>query len=265
MSKPTETTDRDRVLAADEISTMWRALASADMRESTRRILRLCLITGQRVGEVAGMSTADIDLDRALWTIPASRTKNGREHTVPLTRMALNTINDQIREVRVLSARKHRDVPMFVFPAPGARASVGPASIAKAVKREERETTLRQGAAHQTFIMGIFPWTPHDLRRTAATNIEQLGVSPFIVGHILNHVSVTRATVTSRVYARYDYTAEKREALELWDAQLSSLLRSANVRQLSVLAGTGSAVGPLGLHSNIDQSASARREPRSGL
>lgn len=57
-------------------------------------------------------------------------------------------------------------------------------------------------------VFGIVPFTPHDLRRTAATHMEELGVSPFVVGHVLNHVSVTRSTITSRVYARYDYAKE---------------------------------------------------------
>lgn len=64
-------------------------------------------------------------------------------------------------------------------------------------------------------ILGIAPWTPHDLRRTASTHMEELGVSPFIVGHVINHRSITKSTVTSRVYARYTYDKEKREALQL--------------------------------------------------
>ena len=63
MRKPTETVERDRVLSADEIGTMWAALADADMRESTRRIMRLCLVTAQRVGEVAGMMRDELDLE----------------------------------------------------------------------------------------------------------------------------------------------------------------------------------------------------------
>ncbi|TIW78037.1 MAG: integrase, partial [Mesorhizobium sp.] len=68
MARPTETVERNRVLTADEIKTMWAALPEADMRESTRRILRLCLVTGQRVGEIAGMEHGELDLTRGLWT-----------------------------------------------------------------------------------------------------------------------------------------------------------------------------------------------------
>jgi len=219
MARPSETVDRDRVLSPDEISTMWAALQEAEMRESTRRIIRLCLVTAQRVGEVAGMTRAELDLALGIWTIPAARAKNGREHAVPLSDMALAIIHKQLAAVEALCARKRRAAPAFVFPAPGERAAVGGASVAKAVKREETE------ADAVTTIMGVAPWTPHDLRRTAATGMEELGVSPFVVGHVLNHASATRATITSKVYARYDYMREKRNALDLWAARLGAIIK----------------------------------------
>ena len=77
MRKPSETVERDRFLTADEIRTVWDGLPAADMRDSTRRIIQLCLVTAQRVGEVAGMSRSELDLDAKLWVIPAARSKNG--------------------------------------------------------------------------------------------------------------------------------------------------------------------------------------------
>ncbi|PAP92164.1 tyrosine-type recombinase/integrase [Mesorhizobium wenxiniae] len=218
MRRPTETTERDRVLSAGEIRTMWATLADADMRESTRRVVRLCLVTAQRVGEVSGMTRDEIDLDGKLWTIPAERSKNGREHVVPLSDMAIDIVKEQMADAEALAARKDRDVAAFVFPGPGARAAVTGAAIAKAVKREE---VTKRGVVT---IMGISPWTPHDLRRTAATHMEEIGISPFVIGHVLNHVSATKASITSRVYARYDYAREKREALDLWADRLVALV-----------------------------------------
>lgn len=221
MRRPTETVERDRFLSADEIRTMWAALRNADMRESTRRVVRLCLITGQRVGEVAGMTVDELDLGAALWTIPPGRSKNKREHPVPLSPKAVQIVEEQLADVKALSERKGRDAPAFVFPGPGARAPVTGAAIAKAIKREE---VTKRG---MSTIMGIEPWTAHDLRRTAATHMEELGISPFIIGHVLNHVSATKASITSRVYARYDYMREKREALELWADRLTGILEDA--------------------------------------
>lgn len=227
MRKPTETTERDRVLTADEIRTMWRALPNAEMRESTRRILRLCLITGQRVGEVCGMTRDELDLDANVWTIPPQHAKNGRQHVVPLPTMAIEVIRDQLADAEALADRKERKAPPFVFPGPGGRAAVTAASVPKAVKREE---TIKRGIST---ILGVAPWTPHDLRRTAATGMEEIGISPFVVGHVLNHSSATRATVTSRIYARYDYGREKREALDLWADRLLGIV------------GVGAAVVPI--------------------
>lgn len=209
MKRPSEAVDRDRVLSPDEIRTLWTALPAADMRESTRRILRLCLVTGQRVGEVSGMTSAELDLDAATWTIPAPRAKNGREHSVPLSPMAMAIIRDQRADNAALAARKGRKVATWIFPGPGARAAVTGAAIAKAVARYE---------------WPIEHWTPHDLRRTAATAMESIGISPFLIGHVLNHVSVTKTTVTSRVYARYAYDTEKRAALDSYATWLLGVL-----------------------------------------
>ncbi|TIT99792.1 MAG: DUF4102 domain-containing protein [Mesorhizobium sp.] len=219
MRRPTETTERERVLPAGEIETMWAALPDADMRESTRRIIRLCLVTAQRVGEVAGMLRDELDLEAKVWRIPAARSKNKRDHSVPLSDMAVKIINEQLADAEALAERKGREFASFVFPGPGARAAVTGAAIAKAVKREE--VTKR----NVTTIMGVAPWTPHDLRRTAATHMEEIGISPFVIGHVLNHVSATRASITSRVYARYTYDKEKRDALDLWADRLAAILR----------------------------------------
>jgi hypothetical protein len=73
MRRPADTVIRDRVLSPDEIRAFWNKLSDAAMQEGTRRILRLCLVTAARVGEVAGMSAGELDLERQVWTIPASR------------------------------------------------------------------------------------------------------------------------------------------------------------------------------------------------
>lgn len=218
MRKPSETVERDRVLSSREIETLWRALPGADMRESTRRIIRLCLVTGQRVGEVCGMTRKEIDLETGVWTIPPSRSKNGRAHALPLPAMALDIIREQLAEAEALADRKGRDPVPYVFPAPGARAAVKNASISKAIKRNEVAGR----------VMGIAPFTPHDLRRTCATMMEEIGISPFVVGHVLNHVSITRASITSRIYARYTYEKEKREALAAWADRLQGIVGGAD-------------------------------------
>ena len=215
MRLPTETIERDRVLSEAEIRKFWYGLDDAKMRTSTANVLRLCLVTAQRVGEVAGMSDDEIDLEGRIWTIPIARLKNGTRkgaaaHTVPLSELAVSIINDQRAARAALAKRKGRPEPQFLFPAPGGRATTTAASVPRAVK-----VSLPA--------LGIEAFTPHDLRRSAATHMERLGISPFVIGHLLNHVSATRATITSRVYARHDYAVEKRVALDLWGSHLAAL------------------------------------------
>ncbi len=219
MQRPADTVQRDRVLTYDEVREVWHNLDSAEMADGTRRLLRLCLLTAQRVGEIGGMTRAEVDLDRALWTIPAARSKNGKEHAVPISNMAATVLREQLADVDALSERVGRPTPEFVFPAPGGRAAMTNSAASKAVKRQERI-----GSDGKPDILGAEPWTPHDLRRTAATLMEEAGVSPFVVGQVLNHVSITKASITSRVYARYNYEKEKREALDILAARVTAIV-----------------------------------------
>ena len=223
MKKPTVTVERDRALAPAEIHTVWDRLRAAEMWEGTRNVLRLCLVTAQRPGEVCGMTRPELDLRAAIWTIPPERAKNGLQHTVPLSDLALAIIREQMAAVEALARRKGRAVPKFIFPAPGARAAMAEAAVPKAVKREETQT------GKVVLTMGIAPWQPRDLRRTAATMMEELGVSPIIIGHVLNHESTKRATITSRVYARYDYSREKREALTVYAGRLADIIAGCDI------------------------------------
>lgn len=219
MKLPTETTERERALSPDELKAVWRALPEAEMWEGTRNVVRLCLVTAQRVSEVCGMTRAELDLHDGIWTIPGARTKNGLTHKVPLSALAISILREQMTTVEVLAKRKKRRIPSFVFPAPGARAAITGAAIAKAVKKSEKSA-----GKGTSILLGAAPWTPHDLRRTAATMMEEAGVSPHVIGHVLNHKTVTRSTITSRVYARYDYADEKRAALDAWGSAIEQLI-----------------------------------------
>ena len=165
------------------------------------------------------MTLDEIDFDEKVWTIPVERSKNEREHVVPLSDMAVDIIREQMAAAEAQARRKNRSMSECIFPAPrGSRPSMAGAAAAKAIKKAE---VKNRGLAT---ILGVEPFTPHDLRRTAATHMEEIGISPFIIGHVLNHVSATRASVTSRVYARYTYDKEKREALDRWAGRLLAIL-----------------------------------------
>ena len=93
MRKPPGSKPRTRVLSDEEIRVLWNGLPEALAKSSTcQRIIKLCLVTGQRVGEVAGIRRTELNLAQRIWTIPGSRTKNGHSHAVPLSKLAIKII-----------------------------------------------------------------------------------------------------------------------------------------------------------------------------
>ena len=221
-----EETPRDRVLRDEEISMICRALddpATLTCAKSARRenkrvyvsrpvgiAIKLLLVTLQRRHEVAGMTHAEVDLDQAVWTIPGTRTKNGRSTVVPLSPCAVALIREATALVNEPS--------QFVFPARWDRQkSLTPASLTRALR------DVRAALALPSL-------TPHDLRRTAATKMasERLRISPFVIGRILNHTSEKggAAAVTLSTYALYDFMPEKRAALTAWDELLAQILET---------------------------------------
>jgi integrase len=203
MKKPAAPRARTRVLNDDEIKVLWNDLPKTLAKsKSCQRIIQLCLVTAQRVGEVSGMRRAELDLTRREWHLPGSRTKNGYPHQVTLTDLAVRVINEALAD-----AGNSR----FVFP------SNGGALPAMAVAR----TIVRaQGR------FGIPQWSAHDLRRSAITAMARLGVPPIVLGHVANHRTTTKAGVTLGVYALHDYAGETREALNQWSAHLTNLIEN---------------------------------------
>jgi integrase len=192
---PGEETARDRVLSDDEIRKVWKALNEQPPVIACR--FKLQLITAQRPGEIRMMCWPDIDEDTGWWTIPAEITKNGLSHRVWLSESALAVLK---------TAREQTGHAGWVFPSPAAE---GP------VRSNTKPTAaIRKGS-------GI-SFTPHDLRRTAASHMASLGISRFTIGRVLNHVE---KSVTA-VYDRHSYDHEKRQALEAWDRSLLGILAS---------------------------------------
>jgi integrase len=208
MTKPAGRPPRERVLTDEEIRTLWHA--GPLPRVTDQRIVKLCLVTAQRVGEVAGMRRDELDLTKHVWNLPASRVKNGTAHSVPLSGLALKLIGEALADAG--------DSP-FVFP-DGDRPR-SPAGIAHEVYFAHRRD--RSPIAH---------WTVHDLRRTALTDMAALGVAPIVLGAVANHLTTTKAGVTLAVYARYTYAAEKRAALDLWADRLIAILEGEIARVL---------------------------------
>lgn len=221
MRKPGVVAPRERVLTDDEIKTVWNGLSKALPRSTAcQRIIQLCLATGQRVGEIAGMRRTELNFMTKTWTIPGNRTKNGHTHIVPLSDLVFGLVQNALADVGAGD---------IIFPA--GDGSLGSAAVARTIGRAQELSKERpQGR------FGIPHWTAHDLRRTMISGLAALGVPPIIAGHIANHRSVTKANVTLAVYTRYSYDAEKRAALDRWAERLEAIVHG-NASNVVLLAG----------------------------
>jgi integrase len=182
---------RDRTLSHEEMRALWTGLDSLDITDSTRRVLCLALLTGQRVGEICGAAVSELDLTRSLWTIPGARTKNGVTHSVPVSRWAHSLFEEALGCAR----------DGMLFPSSKAGKAIDRRSISRAVARNLEKLSIPE-------------FTPHDLRRSCALQMAALGVDRIVVGKVLNHTTADRDSITGLVYDRHGYEREKREALE---------------------------------------------------
>jgi integrase len=204
-----EEKSRKRVLDFTELRLIWNALPDSDFGA----IMRLLMLTGQRAGEIAGLRWSEIDLQQRLISLPEARTKNKREHDIPLSDAARDIIAQQRR-------RNDREL---IFGAATGQYNGWNRSMETLNKRIAE-------AVHRS----LSHWTPHDLRRSFATHAaEQLSIQPHIIEAILNHVSGHKAGVAG-IYNRATYATEKRTALDRWAAHL-----------LAVVEGKESNVAPL--------------------
>ena len=214
---PSPEVERNRVLSHDEIALVWRAADAISKPYS--QIVRMLMLTGARRDEVAGLEWDELDLDAETWTLPAARSKNRREHVVPLSSSALE----------ILRPIKAVEKSPFVFG--GGKAA--PANFAKAKQKLDAEIRkINEGAA-------IPHWTLHDIRRTVATELAGLKFPPHVVEAVLNHKSGTIKGVAA-IYNRYDYRSEKRAALDAWARRLDTIVTGsgpANVVELASARG----------------------------
>ncbi len=200
---------RSRFLSVSEIRAFWRMLPDLNLHEPERDILRLQLLLGQRIGEVAGMKRHEIDLNRKVWVLPQERTKNGTEHEVPLPPMA--------RDIIERAMRKTTDRDRRLFPRPD---GVTMTSAAIAVGVQRVQVTLGFKAADGS----PNPFTTHDLRRTLATWLEQSGTPSSVVSLILNHRDRMGQSVTQSHYLHGDTLKAKRLGLTTWEKHMRAIL-----------------------------------------
>ena len=191
--QPKNSKPRERTLSDEELAAIWRACED----DAYGRIVKLLVLTGGRRAEVGGMRWSEIDPERGTWTLPAGRSKNRRAHTLPLMPMAL----DVIKGVPRLASRDQ----LFGF-----RSNDG------FTDWDGRKEALDERS-------GVSAWTLHDIRRSVATRMADIGAQPHIIETILGHVGGHKGGVAG-IYNRSSYTREVRNALALWEDHLRTVV-----------------------------------------
>ena len=216
---------RDRVLTDVELREIWDALQD----DQYGAIVRLLILTGQRRDEIGSLREAEVDFDRGMLKLPPERTKNNRPHEVPLSGLARTILQEQPR---------HAGRSLIFGEGEGAFQGWGRAKRALDSRiLAARKAPAREAGMDLRKVKPMPAWRLHDLRRTVATRMADLGVQPHVIEAVLNHVSGHKAGVAG-VYNRSTYKAEKAAALGLWAEHVTALVvgHSSNVVPLKLPA-----------------------------
>lgn len=207
LQAPSMVLERDHYLSGDELRWMWSA--TNDLASPYSSIVRLLALLGQRRSEVGELPWDELSRSVGEWSLPAARAKNGEASTIPLPAAA-------IAEFDALAGGEKWPRHGLVFKS---REGTAVSGFSKAKRR--LDDLMATAAAKED--AKVRPWRVHDLRRTLATNLQRLGVDFAVVEHLLNHKEKTRAGI-AKVYQRHGYLAEKRAALEQWEAELGRIV-----------------------------------------
>lgn len=196
---------RDRVYSPEELKVLWNAFEN--QAEPIQSIYKMLLLCGQRSGETRRLKWNDIDSEKKIWTIPKEQTKAKRTHIVPLSETAFEVLEN----IRPLTGKSE-----FVFQSP--KLENQPVEwLQKATDRIKKES-------------GVEDFRVHDLRRSMASYMAQLGIDRTVLGKTLNHKGLAGDDQVTAIYDRYDYMNEKRIALENWGIHLKGIINGAETK-----------------------------------
>jgi integrase len=204
--------EQARALSADELRQVWLACDTSDYG----KIVKLLILLGCRREEIGGLRWSEIDVDKAILTIPGARTKNGEDLILPLPAPAMEIINSIPRQVG-------RD---FLFGAAGFKGwDRSKKALLKAISDKAKKTQTDEMA----------PWRLHDLRHTLSTGMHELGIDPHVVEAVINHVSGHKAGVAGR-YNHSTYTSQKAQALARWADHIESIVTGQPAKVVAMRA-----------------------------
>jgi integrase len=186
----------DRHLSPSEFRAFWRWLEREDSNSAVAPALRLIMATGQRVTEI--LELTNTSYDRGERMLDWRKTKNGRQHSIPLPTQALSILDGLVvnRHGLFFPHGRRPDEPATIYSPP------------KVIYHYAEDT-------------GAAPFTARDFRRTWKTLTGAAGLSKDIRDRLQNHA---RQDVSSRHYDRYEYLQEKRAAMATWSAYLDRIL-----------------------------------------
>ena len=200
--RPPAAAARERVLTNEEIRKFWDACEK--LGTPFGPLFKVLLLTGCRLREVAEMRWDELR-DDGTWLLPGSRTKNHRQHVVPLSPLARDLLTSVVRI----------EGSPYVF------TTTGKSAVSGWSKTKARLDALMQPRT---------PWRLHDLRRTSVTGMAEIGIRPDVIELVVNHVSGTRGGIAG-VYNRSELLDDRRKALERWASHVQGIVRGddANV------------------------------------
>jgi integrase len=201
---------RDRVLTPAELKAIWAATSGDD---DYSQIVRLLLLTGCRADEIGSLAWSEIFGDKIV--LPGMRTKNGRDHVLPLSAPAR----------AILATRPRMFGSEFVF----GRGDNGKGFTGWSSTKVLLDERIKAAGVK------VKDWVNHDLRRTVATMMAEIGIAPHVIEAVLNHVSGHKAGVAG-IYNRATYDNEKRAALILWSDHLLGVVEGKARKVISMHA-----------------------------
>jgi integrase len=213
---PSSEQSRDRVLDDNELRLLWHAAGEIGFPFGS--ITRLLMLTGARKSEIGDLVWSEIDLEKAIWRLPAERSKNRRAHEMPLSKEVVAILKSLPRFTRKKGEVDYIFSPGTTAPSGFSRAKT---RLDAAMLAAMRKTAIDRGADPDE---EVFPaWIFHDIRRSVASGMAATGVDLHVIEKCMNHVSGTFGGIVA-IYQRHTFADEMREAMNKWGSHIDAII-----------------------------------------
>ena len=210
--------ERDRVLTETEIQELHQIIPHSKLIKSSELAIWIALSTGCRIGELLKANWADVNFSTGEWRIPEENSKNGKAHTVYLSPFA---------DKHFTTLKETNTGSKWLYPDRSGENQVCVKTVTKQIgdrqRKPDQKPMKNRAKTTEALKLSGGKWTPHDLRRTAATIMASLEVRPDIIERCLNH---TETNKVKRIYQRHDYKEEQKEGWRLLGERLECLTKT---------------------------------------